>query len=39
MKYLLISVLLVLSACGGGDPEDLKRIDPPLCETNPELCR
>jgi hypothetical protein len=31
MKLLIILTLVILSACGGGDPDEM-RIDPPKCE-------
>lgn len=40
---LLLASLLWLAGCGGGDAlpdeEDVKRITPPDCITDPERCR
>lgn len=42
-KHLLIALAscILLAACGGGqdDDEDRKDPRPPLCQTNPALCR
>jgi hypothetical protein len=40
MKTLLLCFVLLLTACGGGDPEDERSfIGPPNCEGRPEICR
>lgn len=40
MKILALIALALLTACGGGDPEEERAgISPPQCEARPELCR
>lgn len=41
MKPLAFAALLLLSACGGGEPlpEDTKSITPPACQANPKECQ
>ena len=36
-RLILITTILLLSACGGGDPEPESRIGPPDCRQ--EACR
>lgn len=39
---LLVGLLCLLAACGGGEDENgdgTKRTDPPSCTTNPEQCK
>jgi hypothetical protein len=44
----LAAILVTLAGCGGGDPpaepveqpvDGVKDIDPPPCDTNPEICK
>lgn len=40
MRVLILVLLFLVSACGGGDPEEGDRafIGPPNCEARPLLC-
>jgi hypothetical protein len=41
MRYVVLLTLALLTACGGGDPEeeDKAQISPPICKERPELCK
>jgi hypothetical protein len=41
MRLLVLICALLLSACGGGDPEDQpdQQINPPACKESPALCQ
>lgn len=41
VQAALAAVLVLLTACGGGDPDDDGRaqVGPPDCRAQPELCR
>lgn len=40
MKFLVLLLVSLLTACGGGDYEDdEKSAGKPDCEARPELCR